>query len=211
MKKIITITMLLLIIIACKKENNPLNKIKEATKKIKETKQNLNNVNEIIKGAEDVSKNIEKLSKLTPITKDQIKTWMPEELGDLKRTKYEIGKQMGFTKISNVNLEFKAPDNKKGVKVSIIDGAGNGASFISMFLLVKNADIDSEDQTGYERTQKFDGQHTLVKYSNPKYGNKSTLKYLIDDRFLVETTGWDMKPDELWNYIKKLKLKKLNN
>jgi len=211
MKKIITIVMLLLVVIACKKENNPLSKIKEATKKVKEAKQSLSNVNEIIKGAEDVQKNIKKLSKITPITKDQIKDWMPKELGDLKRTKYEIGKQMGFANISNVNLEFKGTDdNNKTVKVKVVDGAGNGASFISMFLLVKNADVDSEDQTGYERTETFNGQKILVKYSNPKYGNKSKFNYLIDDRFLIEATGWKMEPKELWSYLKKLKLEKLS-
>ncbi len=210
MKKLITIAMLLLVVIACKKENNPLSKIKEATKKVKETKQSLKNVNEIIKGAEDLQKNIEKLSEITPISKEEIKAWMPEELGDLKRTKYEIGKQMGFAKISNVNLEFKTSDNKKGITAKIIDGAGNGASMISMFLMVKNADVDSEDQTGYERTETFDNQRVLVKYYNPKYGNKSNLNYLLDDRFLIEVKGWNMKPDELWNYLKKLKLEKLN-
>lgn len=208
MKKLITIAILLLVVTACKKDS-PLSKFKEAASKVKEAKQNIGNINEMVKGAEDMGKNIEKLAEFTPLTKEQIKTWMPEELGDLKRTKYEIGKQMGFAKISNVNLEFKAADNNKGVKVSVIDGAGNGASFISIFLMVKNTDVDSEDQTGYERTQTFDDQRTLVKYSNPKYGNKSTIKYLVNDRLLVEATGWDMEPEELWSYIKKLQIEKL--
>jgi len=33
------------------------------------------------------TKNIEKLSEITPIMKEQIKTWMPKELGDLKKNK----------------------------------------------------------------------------------------------------------------------------
>jgi hypothetical protein len=210
MKKIITIVMLLLIVVACKKENNPITKFKNATKKVKKAKQSLNNVTELIKGAEGVQKNIQKLSEITPISKDQIKSWMPEELGDLKRTKYEIGKQMGFANISNVNLEFKDADNNKIVNVKVIDGAGNGATFISMFLLVKNADVDSEDQTGYERTEVFGKQKVLVKYSNPKYSHSSKLNYLINDRFLVEATGWSMEPDELWNYLKKLDIDNLS-
>jgi len=116
---------------------------------------------------------------------------------------------MGFANISNVNLEFKTPDNKKLTRIKIIDGAGNGVSMISMFLLMKNADVDSEDQTGYERTETFDNQKVLVKYSNSKYSNSSKFSYLINDRFLIEATGWSMKPNELWNYLKQLQLDKL--
>ena len=210
MKKLITITILLLAVVACKKENNPINKFKETIDNVKEAKQNLNNVSEIVKGVEDVQKNVEKLSKLTPVSKEQIKAWMPKELGDLKRTKYEIGKQLGYVKISNVNLEFNTEDKNKLFRVKVIDGAGAGASFISVFVLMQNADVDSEDQTGYERTETFDNQKVLVKYSNSKYNNKSKLNYLINNRFLIEATGWKMKPDEVWNYLKKLEIENIN-
>ncbi|WP_117885581.1 hypothetical protein [Aureibaculum luteum] len=78
MKKLITITMLLLLVVACKKQNNPLTKIKEAAGAAEEAKQGLGNVNEIVKATEDLEKNTKELAELTPITKEQIKTWMPE-------------------------------------------------------------------------------------------------------------------------------------
>ena len=97
MKKLIVITMLLLMIVACKKENNPINKFKQAAEKVKEAKQGFGNVNEVIKGAENLEKNIEKLSELTPVTKEQIKAWMPKEIDGLNRTEYNIGSQMGIS------------------------------------------------------------------------------------------------------------------
>lgn len=201
--------MLLLLVTACKEENNPLKKIKEAATKAKDVKQDLGNINEIVKGAEDVQDNIEKLAKLTPISKETIKEWMPTELGDLKRTKYGIGKQMGFAQISNLNLEFKEEDTNKTVSLNIVDGAGKGAAYISIFLMMKNADIDSEDERGYERTETFDEQKVLVKYSNPKYNNRSQINYLIKDRIVVEAKGWPMEPEELWSYLKKLEIEEL--
>lgn len=201
--------MLLLLVFACKEENNPINKIKEATGIVKETKQNIDNLENIIDGAEDMQKNIKKLSEVIPVNKETIKAWMPEEIGDLKRTKYDIGQQMGFAKISNVHFIYKTEDKKKGIDVKIIDGAGNGASVISMNNLMLQVDVDSESETGYKRTEILDDQRVMVDYSNPKYANRALFKYIINNRIYVEARGWQMEPDELWEYLSALKIESL--
>lgn len=202
MKKLTTIALLLLIVAACKKENNPV-------KKLKEVKKGFENVQQTLDIAKNFEKDTKKLSALTPLSKEAIKSWMPERVDDLKRTKYEIGKQMGFAKISNVHLEYKTEDKSKGVSLKIVDGAKNGASVITMFKLTSQQDIDSESETGFKKTMTFDGVKVLVEYSNPKYANRSLFKYLINERLYVEARGWQMKPDELWNYLKKLEIHKL--
>ena len=196
--KKITIIVILIALFACKKENNPLNKIKEA-------KQNIGNVNNIVKAAQDLEKNTSKLAELTPVTKEKIKSWMPKELGDLKRTEYNIGNQMGA---STVRLTYKDEDNKK-IKITVKDGAGAGASIVSMFSMMTNVDVDSENETGYERTANFDGQKVLIKYQSSGSYENADLTCLINNRFSVEADGWNMDPKELWNYIKKLKINKL--
>ena len=199
--------MLLLVVVACKKENNPLNKIKEATTKVKEAKQGLENVSEILKGTENLEENIEKLSALTPVTKEQIKKWMPEEINDLKRTEYNIAGAMG---IRTFKLTFKGDANKK-INITISDGAGKGSAIIAMFSMMQNMEIDKENESGYERTQTFDGQPTLVKYQSAENYEKSTLQCLFNNRFGIEANAWKMTPDELWGYIKKLEIDTLTN
>ncbi len=208
MKKLITIILLLFTVVACKEENNPFNKLKEATDKVKEAKQEFGNINEIVKGAEDLQENVEKLAKMTPMTKEAMKSWMPESIGSLERTKYDIGKQMGIANISTLSMEFKGEDSKR-IRLNITDGAGNGASVISMFIMMKNADVDSESETGYERTETFGNQKVLIKYSNPKYNNSSKFSYLVNDRLFVEATGFAMEPEELWEYLEKLEIEEL--
>lgn len=203
MKKGITIIMILLLVTACKNENNPLTKIKEAASAVKEAKQGFDNVSEAVKGFEDIEENTKKLAALTPITKGQIKAWMPDEVGDLKRTAFNIGNQLG---ISTFKLTYKNEDGKM-MKITISDGAGNGAAIVSMFIMMQNMEIDKEDERGYERTQKFDGQRTLIKYQESS--NKSTLQCLKDNRFGIEANGFKMTPDELWAYIKELKIEKI--
>ena len=199
--------MLLLIVVACKKENNPLNKMKEAAGAVKEAKQGLENVNEIVKGAQDLEKKTKELAELTPITKEQIKAWMPKEVADLKRTSFNIASQMG---ISTFKLTFIGDDDKK-INITISDGAGNGSAIVSMFIMMQNMDVDKEDESGYERTQTFDGQRTLIKYQSSENHEKSTLQCLINQRFGIEANAWKMTPEELWNYIKKLEIEKLIN
>lgn len=206
MKKLITIAMLLLIVVACKEENNPLSKIKEATDKVKEVKTGIDNLDKVIDGAEDMQKNIEKLSKTTPITKDQIKAWMPEELGDLKRSSFQISKEMGM----KFKLVFKGED-KKTININIIDGAGNGAPMISMFSMMQNMDIDKENDTGYERTQKMGSQKVYVKYKKLTNYEKSELQCTVNNRFGIEANARGMTPKELWEYIQKLEIQKLIN
>jgi len=199
MKKLLTITMLLLVVIACKKENNTINKFKEDVDNVKEAKQGLENVNEVIKGAKNLEKNIKKLSELTPVTKEQIKAWMPEEIDDLKRTYFSVSKELGMT----CKLVFKGENGKK-ININIIDGAGNGAPMVSMFSMMQNIEIDKESESGYERTQTFDGQRTLIKYQSSENYEKSTLQCLFKERFGIEANAWKMTPEELWKYIKKL-------
>ncbi len=203
MKKGITIILILLLVTACKKENNPLNKIKEAASSVKEAKQGFDNVNEALKGFEDIEENTKNLTALTPITKEQIKAWMPDQVGDLKRTAFNIGSTLG---ISTFKLTYKNEDGKM-MNITISDGAGNGAAIVSMFMMMQNMEMEKEDERGYERTQTFDGQKTLVKYQINS--NKSTLQCLKDDRFGIEANGFKMTPDELWGYIKELEIENI--
>jgi len=204
MKKLITITMLLLLI-ACKKENNPINKLKEAVESVKEVKQGFEGVQKVLEGSEEIEGNIERLSKLKPTTSSQIKSWLPEDVGNFKRTSFKIERQMG---ISMVKLTFEN-DEKKGINITIIDGADVGSAAISMYLMAENANIESEDNTGYMRTEIFDKQKVMVTYKNSEQGEESELRSVIAKRFLVEAKAFEMKPKELWKHVKQLQIEKL--
>ena len=202
---------MLLLVIACKEENNPKSKIEKAVEKVKGVKQNVETVNTITKGFQGMQKNIENLSEMTPVTKETLKEWMPKDVLDMKRTKYEIGKQMGFAVVSNVSLDYKTEDKSKSISLKIIDGAGKGATIVAMKKLELEMDVDSESETGYERTQTFGKQKILVKYYNSVYANHSFFKYIINDRVYVEARGKSLNPDELWNYLKKLEIEEIIN
>ena len=186
--KAIFVMLLLVITIACKKERKKINR-----------------VNNILKAAQNLEKDTKKLTNLEPVTKEQLKNWMPKNLNDLKRTAYNISKQGGA---SSVKLTYK-DENNKNVQITIIDGAGAGASYVSMFTMFTQVEIDKETETGYERTTTYDSQKVLVKYNKSGNYESSNITCLINERFGVEARGKNMNPKELWHYIKKLKIKKL--
>jgi len=206
MKKLITITMLLLLAIACKKENNPINKFKEAVGKAKEVKQGFEGVQKVLEGSKDVEGNIERLSKLEPITSSQIKNWLPETIGNFKRTAFKIEKQMG---ISMVKLTFENDENKK-IDITVIDGADVGSAAVSMYLMAENASIESEDDTGYMRTETFNKHKVMITYKNDEHNEESELRSVIAKRFLVEAKAKNLKPKELWGYVQQLKVEILD-
>ena len=199
--------MLLLIVIACKKENNPINKFKEAVESAKEVKQGFEGVQEVLKGSEDVKENIERLSKLKPTSSSQIKSWLPETMGNFTRTAFKIEKQIG---IILVKLTFENDENKK-IDITVIDGADVGSAAVSMYLMAENANIESEDDTGYMRTEIFDNHKVMVTYKKSEQNEASELRSVIAKRFLVEVKASDMKPEKLWEHVKQLKIKQLEN
>jgi len=207
MKKRIIITVLLLVVIACKKENNPIEKFKEAVDNVKEVKQGFEGVQKVLEGSEDVKENIERLSKLEPVTSSQIKKWLPKKLGNFKQTKFKIESQMG---VSLVNLTFEN-NEKKEIDIRIVDGADVGSAAISMFLMAQNANIESEDNTGYMRTENFDNHKVMVTYKNPEHNEMSEIKSVLANRFLLEAKASEMKPKKLWEYVQQLKIEKLTN
>ncbi len=198
-KTTLTFLLLLLICTACKKENNPLTKIKEVNK-------NIGNIQEAAKTLSEAQENSKDLAKLEPVTKEQIKSWMPEKLGDLKRSSFQISKEFGMT----CKLVFKGEDNKS-ININIIDGAGTGAPMMTMFSMMQNMDIDKESDTGYERTQKFGSQKVYIKYQKSGNYEKSKLQCTLNGRFGIEANAREMTPEELWEYIQKLKINKLIN
>ncbi len=71
------------------------------------------------------------------------------------------------------------------IKITISDGAGNGAAIVSMFMMMQNMEVES----GYELTQTFDDQRALIKYQSAKNYEKATSQCLVNQRFGIEANA----------------------
>ena len=151
--------------------------------------------------ASDMNKKTEELKKLAPMTVDQIKAMVPEQLLDMKRSSFNATSMMGF---ASADGEYKKNDTTS-VKVNIVDCAGEaGSGFYAMNYWTKMS-IESENDQGYTKTVDFMGGKAVEDYK--KYNNSYSLTFTANDRLLVTLQGRNVSLDQLKEAAKALNLK----
>ncbi len=148
------------------------------------------------------------LPKQTPITKEQYKNWMPEKLGNSKRTVYEIGKKMErISSTDNINLVFEK--GAKKIDITVLDCAGSkeSAQAYTMILGMGSQEWKDDTDTGYQSVTKMDSVPVILEYNEKE--KATTLSFNSNGRFSIHAQGSEMNPDELWDYLKLLNLDKL--
>lgn len=135
--------------------------------------------------SEDMTKKMEDLKKLTPLTLDQLKALLPEELAGMKRSNFSANSAMGF---ALAEARYKgSEDDDKELKLVIWDCAGEaGAGFYSLTYWTQ-FNMQSESDDGYTKSVSFNGGKAIEKYS--KGSNEYDLTYTSGERLLVNISG----------------------
>ena len=143
-----------------------------------------------------------------PIVKDRYESWLPEQLGTLTRTGYEIGKKLErMPTTNNINLLFEKESKK--VDLTIVDCAGNKDA-ISIYTLMQDmtsSDWNEKSETGYQSASEMDGNRVLIDYN--KSEAKTSINYNSNGRFLIKAEATNIEPEELWKELKTLNLEGL--
>ncbi len=140
-----------------------------------------------------------KLDKLTPITKKQFEKWTPKKLGDLSVTTKEYGKSpRGQKNKNNVHLIYANEGQKKEIELYVVDCAKSpdDMNMINFAYAMENDGKDEKDIKPY-----------VAQYNEREKAMQ--LLYKVEDRIIVNASGVNMNAEELWGYIKKLKVEKL--
>ena len=187
MKRVIlSLVVAILTIVACKN-----NKSKTMTITSDDGKSKVSvDVNSAAAVSDDMQKKMEELKKLTPLTTDQLKTMLPDELMGLKRASFNANSMMGF---ESAEARYKNENDDKQIELNILDCAGEaGAGVYSLSYWTKMS-MQSESDNGYTKTVDFDGNKAVETYD--KGGDRYELTYVASDRLLVtmkgEKTGLD--------------------
>lgn len=199
MKKIVIIILSLFLFVGCK--DNPV------SKKIKETKQSVSNTKNAMEEAKEMQKDIEALKEVTPLTNDELKAWLPDEINGMKRTKFTAG-QASFMKIASIEATYESEDKSKKFKIQVLDGAGEmGAAATAGIRILLSQDFEEETESSIKKTVKRNGVKVIEEYN--KNSNNSSIQFLQDERFFINAQGTDMDLDETWDVIKKLDVEDL--
>lgn len=167
----------------------------------------VSSLSKIASSADELSKHIEELSKLKPITNDQIKAIFPDVFMGNKRTEYSSG-QVAILQVSMGEAKYKNSDGQKSVEIKITDGAGVGSSIVTGIMFTLQSDMEKETETGFEKVTEINGVKMLVKQDTSGETTDSSLKFLYKNRYLIEVDG-DYPVDELSRSISEIKLSTL--
>lgn len=199
MKKTLLILGAAILLISCK--DNPI------VSKVKETKQNVENTTNAYKEVFDAQEDVEKLSKVTPMTNEELKAWLPDEVDGMKRTSFKAG-TMAAMNIASIEANYVAEDKSKEFKIEIIDGAGEvGAIALMGARMALSQEFEEETEYKTKKTTKKDGAKAIEE--SYKDGSRCTLEFLQDDRFYIKASGKKMDIDELWDLIDEIDVDKL--
>ena len=198
MKKLLLSLAVIGVLFACE---NPV------SKKIKETKENVSNTRKAVKEMEKVQEDIEDLQNEEPLTNEELKAWLPDEINGMKRTGYKAG-QTAFMQIAQIEATYQNEDKSKKLKVQVIDGAGEmGAAATAGMRILFSQDFEEEDEYKVRRTAKRSGQKVMEEYR--KDGTRSEVQFMQDDRFYIMATGTNMDLEETWDAVDELDADKL--
>ncbi|MEX0996797.1 MAG: hypothetical protein WDZ45_07100 [Flavobacteriaceae bacterium] len=194
MKKASIFIMCIFLFTACK--DNPV------VKKAKEVKDNVTNTQNVIKESTKMQDDIKELSEATPLTNDEMKAWLPEDVDGMKRTAFKTG-AMGMMKIASVEATYAEEDKSRKFKVEVIDGAGEmGALSTAGLRMAFSMDFEEESETKTRKTVTKNGVKAIEEYD--KRRNQSVIQFMQDNRFYIKATGTNMEMDELWDLIDKM-------
>ena len=68
-------------------------------------------------------------------------------------------------------------------------------------------DRKDDTKTGYRGASKMDDKRVMTDYNEKEL--KTTLNYNANGRFVIKAEGTNIKPEELWEYLKTLNLEAL--
>jgi hypothetical protein len=141
-------------------------------------------VNSAAAASDDMQKKVEELKKLTPLTTDQLKTMLPEQVMGMKRSSFNANSAMGF---ASAEARYKNENDDKEIELSIFDCAGEaGAGVYSLSYWTKMS-MQSESDNGYTKTVDFNGGKAVETYE--KGSDRYELTYVASDRLLVSVKG----------------------
>ncbi|MEO5946631.1 MAG: hypothetical protein ABIP79_07410 [Chitinophagaceae bacterium] len=151
--------------------------------------------------AEDMEKKKDELSKLKPLTMDELKALLPEKLMGTGRASYDVNNSMGA---GLATAEYTLTDSTS-VSLSIYDCAGSaGAGIYSLqFLGMMNMQQESDDE--YTKNVDFNGANAFEHCD--KTTNDCTFTYFAGGRYLVTLEGDNVGADALKQAARALNIK----
>jgi hypothetical protein len=161
-----------------------------------------NDINTMSQTGDEMTKKMEELKKLPPLTLEQLKALLPEELAGMKRSSFNTNSAMGF---AIGEATYKGTEDDKELKLVIWDCAGEAGSSFYGLNYWSQFNMQSENDDGYSKSVPFNGGKAIETYK--KGQNEYTLMFTSGDRLLVNIEGQNTGLDVVKQAAQSLNLK----
>ena len=151
--------------------------------------------------AADMEKIKENLTSLTPLTVEDMKALLPDQLSGARRTDLDVNAAMG----TSMGRGTYNVSDSSSFDVTIMDCAGPAGSGIYTMQYLGMMNIQSDDEDEYTRTIDFKGGKAFENCKKARLN--CVLTYFDGGRFLVALEGENVGIDYLKKAAGDLKLK----
>lgn len=193
--RIFMTVLLMIFLMSCKDETE--NKIEDA-------KNNANAVVNVLENTNSMQEKVEELSKMEPLTNEELKEWLPLSVSGMDRSSYEVGTAT-YGNASSIQGRYN--NSGKEFKIEVVDGAGPVASMVLMAGTTYQMDMEKEDE--YRHEVKVERKGIEARQTYLKKQNHTHLNFLYKDRFYVEVRAKKMGVDETWETLEDINLDQL--
>lgn len=143
------------------------------------------------------------LSLKIPLTREELKNWIPTALGDFKIIKTVIGYNESVDMSAIKAIYSHQSDSTKQIVLEVLDGAGPVASVLLSGSIQKlNLDFEELKADGFSRIHERKGRRVWeAEYTNQ---GVAELEFIHAGRFLVSVKGNHLRNEDLWAFAERL-------
>ena len=203
MKSIISVFIAVIFLITACNNKKPDNTTGNAEALENKSAQDIvkDNMDKMSGSGDDMKKRMEDLQKLPPLSLDELKKILPEELNGVKRSNYSATSMGGSGVVSG---KYKMNDGSS-IEIGVYDCAGPMGVGIYSAQFMAYYNFEQEDDNGYTKTTTFDGNKAVERFE--KNNNEYNITYFTGNRFLINLKGENTTMDQLKAASKSINLK----
>lgn len=185
-------------------------KLEEAAKAMEQAGKSLQEgANQMAEGMKQLEGDGKEGKAVEPVDFRELKVLLPERAAGMARSeiKGERNAVMGI-KVSEATAEY-ATEEGSSIRIKIMD-MGSVSGIVGLATVAwSRAEIDSETETGYEKTTTFSGHKAFEKFDTASKDGQ--LSILVGGRFVVEVEGSNVTMDQLKTTAGQIDLGKLES
>lgn len=137
-----------------------------------------------------------------PMSKEQLKNWIPEKVGRMEQRKLIVGHKHGM-EMSGAIATFQEQGGKQ-ISLEVLDGAGaTGAVMLKAITQKLDIDYQEEMASGYSRIYEREGIRVWEKYNSKDH--YSEIEFVLQERYHFSFKGNQIGMEELWTFVKEVR------